>query len=386
MNTLSFDSKRCERIRLQLDSYLSNELLVETATEIVRHLESCEACSRDLESRMRVRDALQRAVAKQPMPDSIRAGVLRKLRESQPRSLLRTTGRRWAVGLAAIAFLLLSLFAGEWFSLHRGEQLIASILKLGVSDHLICAITGHNYPELANSPDQIRKKLGAPYAPLLRIVQERVPGFEVLEGHVCSIPGSDRKYVHFITRGQGTILSVILTERNGASLPKGKFLASAESAGLSIYEDHLSGMEIAGFESAQYFAFVVSDLSQHQVLQVARELAPALNERLCVTGHILTPSANDGVADSMTPRILTELPNAMKRAVVEFKSNDKMVETRFNLIKIQPLLDRLSILGIPSCYVSGSGSEPRNNFVARRSSQSVAQFSTPGRGLDPNFL
>jgi len=32
MNTLSFDSKRCERIRLQLDPYLSNELLVETAT------------------------------------------------------------------------------------------------------------------------------------------------------------------------------------------------------------------------------------------------------------------------------------------------------------------------------------------------------------------
>jgi hypothetical protein len=306
MNTLSFDSKRCERIRLQLDSYLSNELLVETATEIVRHLESCEACSRDLESRMRVRDALQRAVAKQPVPDSVRAGVLRKLRESQPRSFTRPSATRWAIGLASIAFILLSLFAANWMSLRRGEQLIASILKLGVSDHLICAIKDHNYPEVANPPDQIRNKLGVRYAVLLQVVQERLPGFEVLEGHICSIPGSNRKYIHFITRGQGTILSVILTERNGASLPKGKFLASAESAGLSIYEDHLSGMEIAGFESAQYFAFVVSDFSQHQVLQVARELAPALNEKLHVTGHILMPSANDGVADSMTPRILTE--------------------------------------------------------------------------------
>jgi len=280
MNTLSFDSERCERIRQQLDSYLSNELLVETATEIVRHLEGCEACSRDLESRTRVRDALQRAVAKRPLSDSVRAGVLRKLRESQPRSLMRTTGRRWAVGLAAIAFLLFSLFAVEWLSLRRGEQLIASILKLGVSDHLICAIKGHNYPELANSPDQIRKKLGAPYAPLLQVVQERLPGFEVLEGHVCSIPGSNHKYVHFITRGQGTILSVILTERNRASLPKRKFLASAESAGLNIYEDHLSGMEIAGFESAQYFVFIVSDLNQEQMLQLARGLAPDLNETL----------------------------------------------------------------------------------------------------------
>jgi hypothetical protein len=279
MNTLSFDSKRCARIRQQLDSYLSNELLVETTSEVAGHLESCEACSRELESRMRVRDALQRAVANRPVPDSVRADVLRSLRESQPRSFVRASATSWTVALAGIAFLLFSLFAAGWLSLRRGEQLIAGILKLGVSDHLICAIKGHNYPEVANPSDQVRK-LGARYAPLLNVVQERLPGFEVLDGHVCSIPGGDRKYVHFITRGQGTILSVILTERNGASLPKGKFLASAESAGLAIYEDHLSGMEIAGFESAQYFAFVVSDLDQRRVLQLARELAPALNDAL----------------------------------------------------------------------------------------------------------
>jgi len=86
MSTLSFDSKRCERIRQQLDSYLSNELLVETASEVVHHLESCQACSRDLESRMRVRDALQRAVSNWPVPDSVRTDVVRKLRGSQTRS------------------------------------------------------------------------------------------------------------------------------------------------------------------------------------------------------------------------------------------------------------------------------------------------------------
>ena len=280
MNTLSFDSKRCERMRQQLDSYLSNELLVETASEVMRHLESCGSCSRDLESRMRVRDALQRAVANRPVPDSVHADVLRSLRESQPRSFVRPSATRWAVGLASIAFVLLGLFTAKWLSLRRGEQLVASILKLGVSDHIVCAIKGHNYPVVASPPDEIRNKLGVRYAVLLQVVQERLPGFEVLEGHICSIPGSNRKYIHFITRGQGTILSVILTERNGASLPKGQLPASPESAGLSVYEGHLSGMEIAGFESAQYFAFVVSDLSQNQVLQLARGLAPALNETL----------------------------------------------------------------------------------------------------------
>src|SRR6266853_6905832 len=277
MNNLSFDSKRCERIRQQLDSYLSNELLIETASEVVHHLESCESCSRDLESRMRLRDALQRAVANRPLADYLRADVLRKLRESQPRSFARVGVKRWALGFASVAVVLLSLFAAQWFNLRRGEQLIASILKLGVSDHLICAIKGHNYPEVANPPDQIRKKLGARYAPLLQVVQQGLPGFELLEGHICSIPGSDRKYVHFITRGHGTILSVILTERNGAALPRDKLLLSADSDGLGIYQDHLRGMEIAGFESGQYFAFVASDLNQKELLQLARGLAPALN-------------------------------------------------------------------------------------------------------------
>jgi anti-sigma factor RsiW len=105
MNNLSFDSKRCDRIRQQLDSYLSNELLVETASEVVDHLESC---SRDLESRMRLRDALQRAVANRPSPDSLRADVLRKLRESQPRSFARVSVKRSCLGFASVAVVLLA--------------------------------------------------------------------------------------------------------------------------------------------------------------------------------------------------------------------------------------------------------------------------------------
>ena len=291
MNTLSFDSKRCERIRLQLDSYLSNELLVETASEVVHHLESCQACSRDLESRMRVRDALQRAVSNRPVPDSVQTDVVRKLRASQTRSFAGVSVKRWALGLATAALVLFGLFAAEWLNLRRGEQLIASILKLGASDHVICAIQGHNYPEVANPPDEIREKLGARYAPLLQVVQQRLPGFELLEGHICSIPGSDRKYVHFITRGHATILSVILTERNGVTLPREKLLVTADSGGLGIYENHLSGMEVAGFESGQYFAFVVSDLGQRDLLQLARGLAPALNETLHKTTPVLPARA-----------------------------------------------------------------------------------------------
>jgi anti-sigma factor (TIGR02949 family) len=291
MNTFSFDSQRCERIRQQLDAYLSNELLVETASEVVHHLENCEGCSRDLDARIRVRDALQRAVAKRPVPDSIRADVLHNLRQSQARSFAGIDVKRWALALAAVAVIVFGLFAAQWLSLRRGGELISSILKLGISDHLICAIQAHNYPEVANPPDQIRKKLGPRYAPLLQVVQERLPGFDVLEGHICTIPNSDRRYIHFITRGHGTILSVILTERSGATFPRGRLLVTADSGSLGIYENRLSGMEIAGFESGPYFAFIVSDLNQKELLPLARGLAPALNETLQKTAALLPENA-----------------------------------------------------------------------------------------------
>jgi len=96
---------------------------------------------------MRVRDVLRRAVANRPMPESMRANILRTLRDSQRRSLSRVAVKRWTLGLAVAAVVLFGVFAAEWLNLRRGEQLIASILKLGVSDHLICTIKGHNYPE-----------------------------------------------------------------------------------------------------------------------------------------------------------------------------------------------------------------------------------------------
>jgi anti-sigma factor (TIGR02949 family) len=291
MNTFSFDSQRCERIRQQLDAYLSNELLVETASDVVHHLENCEGCSRDLDARIRVRDALQRAVANRPVPDSIRADVLHKLRQPQARSFAGIGVKRWALALAAVAAIILGLFTAEWLNLRRGDKLIASILKLGISDHLICAIQAHNYPEVASPPDQIRTKLGPRYAPLLQVVQERLPGFDVLEGHICSIPNSDRKYIHFITRGRGTILSVILTERSGAAFPRGKLLVTADPGTLGIYENRLSGMEVAGFESGTYFAFIVSDLNQKELLQLARGLAPVLNETLHEIAPLLPANA-----------------------------------------------------------------------------------------------
>ena len=285
MNVLTFDSRQCERIRRHLDAYLSNELLVETTSEILRHMETCEACTRELETRTRVRDFVRRAATNLMPPEELRLSIQRRLRETQPGFWGGIRELNWAVALAGIVVIVLGgLVTHEWVRVVRGRRIVAGALALGVADHVQCAIKGHNYPEVANPPEVLRKKLGPQYAGLLDVVQQNLPGFEVLEAHICSIPGSSRKYVHFITRGRGTILSVILTKNDGAQLPSGGAFRSAAAGHVNLYQAHQQGMNVAGFESRGYLGFVVSDLDTNTTLQIADQLAPPLNAALQLAG------------------------------------------------------------------------------------------------------
>ena len=278
MKVLNFNSKQCERVRRQLDAYLSNELLVETTSEVLKHLESCEACSRELGSRQRVREALQKAATRQLPPAHLREAIRQRLRSAQPGLFSRFRVTTWAVALASLTVVMVA--GQQWLGFERGRQIVANVLTLGVSDHLHCAIRGHNYPELANPPEQLREKLGQQYAGLLPVVQEKLPGFQLLEAHICSVPGSPRRYVHFIARGQGTILSVILTKREGEFLPAGRLLVAGAPTGVNLYKAKLEATSVAGFETNEYFGFVVSDLGQDEMMQLAASLAPALRDAL----------------------------------------------------------------------------------------------------------
>ena len=280
MSAINFGSKQCERIRAQLDAYLSNELLVETTGEVAKHLGSCEACSRELEARVKVREALRRAVKPQVPPERLSVAVRTRLRE-RPARYFWPAPTRWAVALAGLAFLVfVGVLGQQWLEFRTARRLVASVLTLGVSDHLHCAIKGHNYPDVASSSDQLRRKLGPQYAGLLPIVEEKLSGFQVLEAHLCSVPGSPRKYVHFIARGQGTIVSVILTRREGESLPAGRFLIARTAEGVELYKARMQGMNVAGFQTKDYLGFVVSGLSQEEMVRLASTLAPALRGAL----------------------------------------------------------------------------------------------------------
>ncbi len=282
MSTINFGSKQCERIRGQLDAYLSDELLVETTGEVTKHLSSCMECSRELESLMRVREALRQAVEKKLPPEHLSAAVRSRVRKAQPSlfPFLHATPA-WGIAMAGVAFVIFAAVAAQqWLKVRADRQLIATVLTLGLSDHLHCAINAHNYPEVAHSPDQLASKLGSRYSGLLPVVAAKLPGFEILEAHICSVPGSPRKYVHFIARGRGTILSVILTRRESERLPVSRFPVDGTSGGVDLYDTRLQGMSIVGFETRDYLGFVVSDLGRAEMVQIASPLAQPVRDTL----------------------------------------------------------------------------------------------------------
>lgn len=70
----------CQEALERLYEYLDGELTPESAEEVQRHIEVCDACYPEVKFTTRFRDALHRAAQGQPVcPDSLRRKVGRLL-------------------------------------------------------------------------------------------------------------------------------------------------------------------------------------------------------------------------------------------------------------------------------------------------------------------
>ena len=119
----------------------------------------------------------------------------------------------------------------------------------------------------------MREQLGPDFFGLVAMVNDKLPGaYRVIVGHHCKAKG--REYVHLILKSPQTALSLVVTKKNGESFTQNHVAAILESAGVPIFGAHMSNLEVAGFETRDYLAFVVSDLSREDNLQIASALAP----------------------------------------------------------------------------------------------------------------
>ena len=200
---------------------------------------------------------------------------------------------RW-LSAAAVFFV---VCAGMWmavqtrtapYDLDRADQetyidslyaQVAAAIRVGLGDHVHCSF----FRKFAKDPptvEQIAKKMGPDWAGLVPLVEKRVPDeYRVLLAHRCGYRG--RKFVHLALKSDTKLFSVVITQkRAGEAFSPENLISVLDRPGITIYGQGVEHFQTAGFESRDYLAFVVSDLTRERNLKLAAGLAPAVSRFL----------------------------------------------------------------------------------------------------------
>jgi len=298
MNRIQFGEGGCEKTRKYLDAYISNELMVETNHEVLRHLEGCPACAEDVDTRTRLRSRLKAAVNAQSVPPELQVRVRQQIHRNRSGSWidlgwLRAGGLRWAGAAAAVV-----IATGLWVNyspermpavsdrpaqqtyISRVSANLAAILKVGLGDHIHCSIF-RTYPKDPQPVEKMEAELGPAYVGLLPVVRAAVPeGYKVIMAHQCSFAG--RKFVHLTLEKDGGLLSLVIARKQAGETIDG-LSPAADASGVRIYQSGAGRYQVAGFEAGNFFAYVVSELNNKHNLQIAANVAPGVHDFLMKT-------------------------------------------------------------------------------------------------------
>jgi Putative zinc-finger len=279
MNVIPFEPRTCEKIRSYLDSYLSNELLIETNHEVLKHLEGCRDCSAELENRARLKGLLQQAVRKHQAPPALEERIRNDIRARRSGIAFRMT--QWPLAAAAALLLL----GGGWGVLRLFKEVDAvlperamAVLRIGASDHIECVVN-HQMASRRFTFEDMSESMGQEYIGLVPVVKEKVPvGYEIVVAHKCHV--NRREFVHLILKNQEKILSLVVTRKGADSFAGNTPVAALKTSGIPLYKSPVERYQVAGFESRDHLAFLVSNLGEGENLQFASSLAAPVREFL----------------------------------------------------------------------------------------------------------
>lgn len=307
------------------DSYLCGELSVEANHEVLRHLEGCDFCRRELATRRELRTRLRAAFygdasfsVRPEFEERLRAGLRSQAlgrAQAQPPLFARFGG--WPAALAAS--LLLAIGIGFFMLQQRRgsqpapaesaatggharaatdgkavvnesspqDQTSAGVSRVGfelgeaaAGDHRDCAIK-FNLAEDPIDLEEAGRRFDPALIDLASVIKTRSEDltgqFEFIESHSCVFKG--QRFAHVVLKHQGRVVSLLVAEpvQDGATAQA----ATPDDARRQAVACSRSGKhQISCFETARHAVFVVSDLSEAENLAVARAFAPTIQEHL----------------------------------------------------------------------------------------------------------
>lgn len=305
----------CKDFREITDSYLSNELLVETNHDILRHLENCIDCRRELAARRELRERLRETIKNAPQ-SQINSIFVSRL-TADLREKYSAKQRKWSFAnfigtnpsfAGVLAVLVLAVTVGlvwqfgrtansnqtvkvnpptssetntitpnEKSSLQIHRASFVEMEKDAVGDHKHCALK-FSLEEKPIKLDEAAKLYGkfnkdidkAVIEPLRETFGDNV---KFLEAHSCIING--RRFAHVVIQYQERVISVLVAKREDGTETENSDAISCQS---------LENLQIACFETGNFGVFVVSDLNETENLKLARTISPSVKKHIEQSG------------------------------------------------------------------------------------------------------
>ena len=320
----------CRDLREIADSYLSDELLIETNHEVIRHLESCADCRRELAARRALQAKLRSAFNNAPemgMRDEFAEQLRTQLRaHAKRRSFLGGYRERglW-LGLAAclvVAVLFdVRAFRQSWsqttavqtVGANRDDQsqfgpasstaqvpLVSAddstdqahraLVRLGevvAGDHQDCAVK-FRLPKKPIDLEDAGRRYDRAYLNLtdamMRGQSDAPERVQLVKAHSCVF--GDQRFGHLILKYHGQLISVLVTNLNPKNLSTQTTGSPGNRNGTVAACPQVAGYRIACFKTEHHGVFVVSDLTEKENLAITRTLAPSIYEHITQVENI----------------------------------------------------------------------------------------------------
>jgi len=269
---------QCRDARELLDSFIAEELLVETNHELLRHLATCPDCAAELERGRRIRGGLQQAFARAAdlqMRPEFASEVTARLRAStQPATRRRPWQRRW---FAIAASLLVVVGASAYLLRAR----ISDVTRLAAGDHQNCAVK-FALQEKPISLKEAAERYDAAYARLETtppdMVRTAAGVLRVADRHSCVFGG--RRFGHVVFRLDDHLVSVLMTSddsaNNGGARPSLSWLP------------RMNSLAMASLRTQGHIVYIVSDLPDSAFRDVAQALAQPVSQLAAVISAVET--------------------------------------------------------------------------------------------------
>lgn len=292
---MSMQAMDCRNFKELLDSYLSDELAVETNHAVLRHAELCADCRGEMAARRNLRQTLRGAVRVTTASPDFRNRLRERLREEAAAPVMTFPAKRewffshwfrtfavpqFALATAVFGVVLVGvvyLFSNSSPAL--AAELSPAILNQAAGDHNHCAAHWVQRLHHENDPVAGAENYDPALQDLGKFSEHQAAGLTFHYAHVCGHYG--RQYVHFIYTRGADLISLFVTERNAEAMKTGVVPSDdGLRAGLQQFQGVQDKFTISAYQTAKHVVLVVSTLAMQQNNELTEKLAKPISLQL----------------------------------------------------------------------------------------------------------